>query len=312
MSCITYREKKFRAETLSLIEDANDILVEYQAQGFVLTLRQLYYQFVARAIIENTERSYKRLGSVVNDARLAGLIDWDHLTDRTRELRSTSHWTSPAEIIEACASGFNIDKWENQDHRIEVWVEKDALIDVVRQACEPLDIPHFSCRGYVSQSEMWVAAGRIVDYSIEGKSPVIIHLGDHDPSGIDMSRDIEDRLQMFLGKYTGGTLCFERIALNMDQVDEYSPPPNPAKVTDSRFNIYRRSFGNDSWELDALEPSVIMNLIGEKVGSFLEPRAWSVAVEEEGKAKDTLRNVAEDWDSIEDTYSPDGDTLKDS
>lgn len=301
MSKILYREKNFREETLSVIEEANDILEEYKALGFVLTLRQLYYQFVARALIENTERSYKKLGTIINNARLAGLIDWDHLTDRTRHLQSENHWLSPEEVIRACAEQFAIDKWRDQSHRVEVWVEKDALIDVVGQACRPLDIPFFSCRGYVSQSEMWAASERIYGYISEGKTAMVIHLGDHDPSGMDMSRDIQDRLEMFLGG-PGCDLGFERIALNMDQIQAYTPPPNPAKTTDSRFATYRETFGDDSWELDALEPSVIINLIQASVQLLIDYSAWASALEEEEHAQATLRNVAASWESIEENY----------
>ena len=76
MPKITYESKNFTNRTLETIDKAEDIIRQYQAQGFSLTLRQLYYQFVARALIANTERDYKRLGNIVSDARRAGMIDW--------------------------------------------------------------------------------------------------------------------------------------------------------------------------------------------------------------------------------------------
>jgi hypothetical protein len=84
MPIIKYKDFNFRSASLSVIELANSIIAEYQAQGYDLTLRQLYYQFVARGIIPNSDAEYKKLGSVINDGRLAGLIDWDSITDRTR------------------------------------------------------------------------------------------------------------------------------------------------------------------------------------------------------------------------------------
>lgn len=164
MPKIKYQDFAFRPATLSLIDTANKIITEYQAQGFDLTLRQLYYQFVSRDIISNTQQSYKNLGSVVNDARLAGMIDWDTIVDRTRELRTLSHWNSPADIVDTCAKQFNIDRWAGQKYRPEVWIEKDALVGVFERICRELDVPLFSCRGYTSQSEMWVAAQRMLGY----------------------------------------------------------------------------------------------------------------------------------------------------
>jgi len=122
MPKICYEKKRFSESSLAVIKRANQILEEYADQGYDLTLRQLYYQFVSRGLIPNKDTEYKKLGSIVNDARLAGLIDWDHITDRTRNLRKNAHWTSPQEIIDTCAKQFQHDKWRDQKDYVEVWV----------------------------------------------------------------------------------------------------------------------------------------------------------------------------------------------
>lgn len=243
MPKIAYKEFNFRKPTLDMIAKANEIIREYAAQGFDLTLRQLYYQFVSRDLIPNTQKDYKNLGSIINDARLAGLIDWNSIVDRTREVRTLSHFDGPEDIVSACAQQFNLDRWEGQPYRPEVWIEKDALVGVFERVCRELDVPLLSCRGYTSQSEMWGAGQRMLRYKKQKQKPVVFHFGDHDPSGKDMSRDILDRLELF----TGGMLQFERLALNMNQVEQYEPPPNPAKITDSRANAYIAEFGDESW-----------------------------------------------------------------
>jgi hypothetical protein len=270
------------------------VIREYQAQGFVLTLRQLYYQLVSRDIILNKQTEYKRLGSIVNDARLAGLIDWTAIEDRTRELRALPHWTSPAEIIETCATQFNIDLWEDQKFQPEVWIEKDALVGVIEGVCREFDVPFFSCRGYTSQSEMWAGAMRLRGIQRKGKTPFILHLGDHDPSGMDMTRDIISRMEMFMG----GTKL-KRLALNMDQVQQYDPPPNPAKFTDSRCAGYVAEFGDSSWELDALEPRVIAQLIRKNIVAIQDKKKFQTKIEERDHYRELLRITAEKWDEIE-------------
>jgi hypothetical protein len=244
--------------------------------GFDLTLRQLFYQHVSRGWIANKQTEYKRLGGVIADARLAGLIDWDYIQDRTRNLRDRSHWNSPAQIVRAVAEQYHKSMWEHQRTRVEVWIEKDALVGVIANVCHDLDLPHFSCRGYTSLSEVWVAARRIEGYMRGGKEVVVIHLGDHDSSGIDMTRDIEDRLCTFLvgDGFNGLDLTIERIALNMDQVVAYNPPPNPAKTTDPRAAGYIAKHGEESWELDALEPTVIERLIRETAESYIDWTIW--------------------------------------
>lgn len=281
-------DKRFASRTRGIIEKANEIIAEYQAQGYDLTLRQLYYQFVSRGLIENTLNSYKRLGSAINDARLAGLIDWNAIVDRTRMLRGNSHWNSPKEIVEGCAEQYLIDKWGDQPNRIEVWIEKDALLGVIEGVCERLDVPYFSCRGYTSQSEMWRASQRFEGYEANDQTVTILHLGDHDPSGIDMSRDITDRLHTFMGFDD-----LNRIALNIDQVKYYSPPPNPAKLTDSRASEYVRRFGKNSWELDALEPSVLADLIESNILKLRDDDLWEEALHKEDEHKEALEDAAE-------------------
>lgn len=287
MPKIAYVSKRFSAKSWVIIEKANEIIAEYAAQGFSLTLRQLYYQFVARDIIPNTMQSYHNLGNVINDARLAGEIDWRAIVDRTRNLQIRSRWESPAEIVAVCADQFHVDMWERQQYHVEVWVEKEALVDVVGHACHPMDVPYFACRGYVSQSEMWEAAQRYLKKEKLGKDLILIHLGDHDPSGIDMTRDINERFEMFMGG-----VSVERIALNMDQVRQYNPPPNPAKTTDSRFIDYKRKFGEESWELDAIDPKAMSELIEKKIWEYVDLSIWDEDEEREKEGRARLRKVA--------------------
>jgi hypothetical protein len=300
MPFICYRAKTFNAEHRGLIDKANEICEAYEAQGFKLTLRQLYYQFVARALIPNDMQSYKRLGGIINDARLAGEIDWDSIEDRTRNLERLAQWESPRDILQGAAQQFRFDRWENQPTRVEVWIEKEALVGVIEPICNQYRVPYFACRGYTSQSEAWAAGQRFQTYTKKGQDVVVLHLGDHDPSGIDMTRDNDDRLTMFvdLDEYSrDGTqsVTVKRLALNSGQIKQYKPPPNPAKLTDSRAEGYIAKFGRSSWELDALEPKVIAELIQENVADYIDGKAWEEAVEREKKARARIQAMADKW-----------------
>ena len=290
MPKICYVDKNFRAETLSTIVMANAIIDEFTAQGYDLTLRQLYYQFVIRNILPNKNSEYSRLGVIISNARLAGLVDWDSIVDRTRAVREKPHWETPQEIVRACARQYAEDKWQHQSWRVEVWIEKDALLGVIAGVCSRLDVPYFSCRGYASQSSMWRAAKRLKAWESVGQRTLVLHLGDHDPSGIDMTRDIANRLNTFQS-----SAQVRRIALTMEQVDEHGPPPNPAKMTDSRAAIYVDEYGFDSWELDALEPAVLDGLIESAVLAVREDDLWFEAVDDEDSGRRTLNLLVNGW-----------------
>ena len=323
MPKIRYKVVRFSEERQSIVDQAIDLVATYSQQGYQLTLRQLYYQFIARDLLPeswadketgstNNERSYKKLGDVIGDARLAGLIDWTAIEDRTRNVDGNTHWESPADIVRACANQFQLDKWVGQKHRVEVWVEKDALEGVVGKAAKAMDVQFFSCRGYASMTSLWDAGQRLKAYAAGGQIPVIIHLGDHDPSGIDMSRDIEDRVSLFMDQHCD-KLKFERLALNRSQVDEYEPPPNPAKVTDSRYKDYASKFGDECWELDALEPSVLDNLIQERILTYRQDTKFDRIKKEEKAHRGNLTLAADHWNNglmtalkdLSEEYDPD-------
>lgn len=303
---ICYVPKAFTDEHQEVIDVARGICESYAADGYDLTLRQLYYQFVSRALIPNTLQSYKRLGGILNDARLAGEIDWDHVTDRTRSLESLAHWGSASEIVDAVARQFRTERWSTQPNRVEVWIEKEALAGVAAVACEPLDVDYFSCRGYTSQSELWAAGQRIGRYLDAGQDVTILHLGDHDPSGLDMTRDIRDRLAIFLDGDGHDThrLDVNRIALNYDQVEQYDPPPNPAKFTDSRARGYVARYGESSWELDALDPATLVALIQSNVEALRDEPLWEQATAEQEEHRENLTAASDRWDDVVDYLTP--------
>jgi hypothetical protein len=294
MAKIRYIEKNFRKSSLNLIAKCNVILQRFTRAGYDMTLRQLYYQLVAADEIPNTPQSYDNVGSLINDARLAGLVDWEFLVDRTRSLQSVGHWESPAEIMNAVAGQYRRDKWETQPVRPEVWIEKEALAGVFERVCRSLDVAFFSCRGYTSQSEMHSAAERLRGYNVAGQETIIFHFGDHDPSGMDMTRDIRERLHMF-----GAPVEVRRLALNMKQIRQFRPPPNPAKLTDCRAKKYCEEFGLESWELDALSPETLSGLVRREVLAFRDEDLWSEAVALEAEQRAALRAVSGHFDSVQ-------------
>ena len=288
-------ERVFSRENAEKISVVNGILEEYRKMGFRLSLRQLYYQLVARDYIENSQRSYKNIGSLVSNARQAGLIDWDMIEDRGRETVFSPHWDSPAEIVEAAARQFRIDKWKDQIWHIEVMVEKDALSGVLEPVCRELDIRITANKGYSSSSTMYEIGQRLKDKCLlEGKLICVVYLGDHDPSGIDMTRDIEERLSLY-SNLKDGMIEVERIALNYDQVELWQPPENPAKESDSRFESYRDRFGESSWELDAIEPRRLASLVREEVLSRRNETIWEGAVDAENAMREQLLAFAKTY-----------------
>lgn len=284
-----YKERRFKDTSIAIIDEANEILEDLSAQGFTLTVRQLYYRLVTRNTIANNEKSYQNLISVINDARLAGLIDWQHLEDRTRHLRELEHFIDGRDALRRLASWYHIDMWERQYNRPEVWIEKDALVGVIADVCQENDVPYFSCRGFASASELWRAGRRMAHWIEQDQRPLILYFGDHDPSGIDMSRDVQARLELFI---ESPAFDFKRVALTMTQIKRLGAPPQPAKMTDARAKRYVAQYGNQSWELDALDPRDFRQLIQDELDHIRDQDQWDRDEAAKLDVKERLVNYA--------------------
>lgn len=272
-----YIERNFSSDTREVIDDANAIIEKYQAAGYRMTLRQLYYQFVSKNLLANTERNYKRLGSILNDARYAGLVDWSAIEDRNRQPYRPSQFNSLASLANTALASYRLDRWIGQDVFAELWVEKAALAGVLEPLADEWHVTLMVNRGYSSASAMYEAASR---FRARDSAGLLFYLGDHDPSGEDMVRDIQSRFDLF-----GATVKVVKIALTMEQVREYNPPPNPAKATDSRFAKYQAAHGNESWEVDALPPDTLVSLIRDAFQRSVDRKAMEKVIERERKDK---------------------------
>jgi hypothetical protein len=273
--------KKFKEESLARIATANQIITQYDDLGLRLTLRQLYYQFVAHHGLPNNERSYQNLGKLISEARLAGLVDWEAIEDRGRQPDVPGQWSSIDVLVDAAVRQFRLPRWSDQENYVELWVEKQALAGVLEPIADERHITLMVNKGYSSQSAMYVSARRFIRAG--DKNCVLLYLGDHDPSGEDMVRDIDERLRLF-----GATVDVRKIALTMAQVEEYDPPPNPAKMSDSRATAYVEKHGDSSWEVDALDPDTLANLIRDELDNLVDTEVMDRVVAREEEQKDML------------------------
>lgn len=284
-----FKDIQFKKDSLALIGRCNDIIDDYSAQHLRLTLRQLYYQLVSANVIVNVERSYKNLSSLVSNARLAGLMDWDAIEDRVRQPVTPTEFANLEELVDAALNSYRLPRWDGQETYAELWVEKDALAGVLRPIAREYHVTLMVNRGYSSQSAMYESARRFLEAQEQDKQLVLFYLGDHDPSGEDMVRDIGARMEMF-GVVD---LDVQKLALTMDQIEEYEPPPNPAKSTDPRAADYIAKYGTSSWEVDALPPNVLATIIRTALSDVVDQDTLDDVLEREKNDKAQLRDAVE-------------------
>ena len=285
---IRYVDSTMQHTTRELLDKMIPIIESYEDKGYRLTVRQLYYQLVARIVIANALSSYQRVSKVTTLGRMQGFIDWDTIVDRVRVPMMPNEFDSMGSFVMAVKNSYRSYRWQEQDHYVEVMVEKEALAGILEPITRQYHVSLLVNKGYASASAMHDVAMRLeVQEDEEDKSCHILYLGDHDPSGIDMVRDIQDRLATF-GRHPE----IERVALTYDQIKRYSLPPNPAKKSDPRAKRYYEQYGNKSWELDALDPEVLSNVLETAIQGHMDLDRYNETIRREDRERKALSRLA--------------------
>lgn len=357
------RSKSWSIQKPVLCQEIVRIVTRYAKQGYTLTLRQLYYQLVAGDIIPNDDVVYKKLSGVLGDLRYSGLIDWDAIEDRGR-VPYLPYWAaSVPDALNDIARSFRLDRQKGQPKAIEIWTEKDAVSGILRRITVQYHVRLVVNKGYSSDSAMYNAYERFFTAINAGQKVVVLYFGDHDPSGLDMVRDIRQRILFFLaagdrvqydrrdyeeklrdidiedlvdeGFLEQSTVeqyykCYEAgtdldddncdkittawrmkylsenwfevvpIGLTMDQIEEYNPPPNPAKITDPRAKDYIAEYGGVSWEVDALPPDVMTRILDDAILENMDVDIFNAVVAQEKRGIAHIKQFAN-------SYQPDAD-----
>ncbi len=266
----------------------NEIIEEYAEQGYRLTLRQLFYQLVSRDIIPNLTKEYAKLSTLLVKGRMAGVVDWEAIEDRIRVPYLPYSVDDVQDAISDTINQYRLNRQEGQEVYIELWVEKDALSGVLKVITEEFHIRLMVNRGYSSCTAMHDAYKRLRRQENDGKKTYILYLGDHDPSGLDMIRDIKERLEEF-----GAHPEVKHIGLTMKQIKKFNPPKNPAKIKDPRAKWYIQEHGNNSWEVDALNPETLHKLVRKNVEEVIDKNLMNEQLKLEEKGKEELEKLNE-------------------
>jgi hypothetical protein len=285
-----------------VVQHIVDIVNEYQQEGYVLTLRQLHYQLVTNNWIVNHDSAYKKLGGILDDCKYAGIIDWDNIEDRGRIPYIPYYVQDVESALNDTIDQYRINRQKGQEVYIELWTEKDALSAILKRSTEKYHIQLVVNKGYTSSSAIYRAYQRCLYKIIGDQRVIILYFGDHDPSGLDMVRDIRERLQfMFLngnhsdmfGDIHDVEAVFEvlPIGLTMEQIRDYDLPPNPTKLTDSRANGYIEKFGKTCWEVDALRPQTLTSIIEYNIENIINMEQYEEMLIEENRGIEELKSL---------------------
>jgi len=268
-------------ESINLIEQVQEILEEYLSP---LSLRQIYYQLVARQIIDNNEKEYRKLSRLCVKGRDMGMLEEEYFADRLRTIEKPSTWLDLSDFLVTVKDSYRKSLWENQENYCEVWTEKDALREIIGSITREYDVPLLVVRGQVSRTAIYNAAERFKSES--GKKCHLFYCGDFDPSGLSIYHSLKERLRGM-----GVSAVFERIALAPEHIEQYKLPQDPAKTQDPNFRRFSSEYGDSVVELDALPPDVLQELIKCAIISCLDIERFDKDKQEEEQDVDKLQGM---------------------
>lgn len=345
----------WEADKAIIIYYIKSIVTDYLKQGYRLTLRQLYYQLVTKNIIRNHDTIYKKLSSILDDCMYSGEIDWEAIEDRGRVPYLPYSVEGIEDALQDTIDAYRLNRQMGQSTHVELWTEKDAISGILKRVTSQFHIRLVVNKGYTSSSAIYGAYTRFKKKIEEGKKVHILYFGDHDPSGLDMVRDIRERLlfmfshgesellhsaafeywskncekkdwniymlidrypqyeqmqKLVHADYNGGEdakleamwdaavisfyieenslFSVQHIGLTKEQIRKYSPPPNPAKITDPRAANYIKEHGKISYEVDALTPETLVQIVKDSIMENINEDMFVAVIEKEHRDKEAI------------------------
>ena len=235
-----------------------------------MTVRQLYYQLVVRGHIPNNKNAYCSFDRHLTVARQNGLIAAGNFVDRSRPARDVERpgYSSLKEFMNTVRQAYSRDPLEGQPEKVEVWIEKDALAQIVTNELAEWRPTIIVTRGYSPFTLLHEARLRL-----RVNLATVLYFGDFDPTGLDIYRDIEENLEGFART--------ERIALTEDQITQYSLVPQITKDGDTRQAKFVERYGDACYELDALPPDAFREIVREAFQEHIDEEQVRLVAERE-------------------------------
>lgn len=274
------RARKPQQRSMALRDAIAAVAREYER----MSVRQLFYQLVARGVIDKTDQAYKRVCDMAVQMRLDGTLHYRKISDGHRTRRQTYVSGSLQQALEDIHTQYRRDYWLDQPYHVEVWCEKDALSGVIQPVCDKYGLTYVATRGFPSLTLLYESAQAIIEV---GKPAKIFYLGDHDASGQSISATLEERMRSF-----GADVSVYRLALDPYQISMYKLPTRPGKRTDSRYRAFAQKYGDACVELDAMRPDILTELVADHIAQVIDEYTRGLAMRNEELERETLACIA--------------------
>ena len=262
-----------------------ELILDWARQHRPVTVRQIFYRLSTLEAVDKSERGYKAVGRLCTQMRLDGEIPFSYFADNTRWMRRPRTYNTIEEALELTAQTYRKSLWQNQTAAAEIWLEKEALAGVIYPVTSLWDVPLMVVKGYPSVTFLHTAASQMKnDYFHHNRITKIFYLGDRDPSGLDIFRNITERIPEFA---QNTPIIFSHVAVTTAQVRRWQLPSRPTKKSDSRA----KDFEGESVELDAILPSDLRQLVTDCIEKVIDSSQLEQLREIEKMEKESVPGI---------------------
>jgi hypothetical protein len=272
------------ARSIALIQAMHTIAEQTQP----ITGRGVGYKLFTQKLIPSMSRRDMRVVyRLLLLARERGIIPWNWIVDETRGIERVATWDDPEDYARSVAESYRREFWNQQPHRIQVWSEKGTVRGVLAPVLNKYQVGFNPVHGFNSATNTYEAA-----QDDDGRDLIVLYVGDYDPSGMYMS---EADLPKRLAQYGGDHIELRRIALTADQVGSLPSFPASDKTKDTRYRWFVNRYGDQCWELDAMDPRVLRNLVEDAIQALIDPVAWARCEAVNKEEQKSMRFAMERW-----------------
>ncbi len=279
-----------------------------------MTVRHLFYRLLSQRVVTK-KADYKKLIRIVKDLREEGVVPWDWIADRTRVVMRSKTWDGVEAMLKETAILYRRDLMRGQPVALQIWAESDSIAAVIAQVADRYTVPVYVGRGFTSRGYLHQSAEEITSAIQTGKEVVVLHVGDYDPSGEHIYRDVFRTLKEYVLAAYGGvpvagirraladkvehdgwvdfnvkSLGFERLALTPQQIEEYDL--QYAEVTNPESTHARGFTGRGTVEVEALLVEDLLPIVENAIRSRIDQQALKVIEVAEASEREVMKRIA--------------------
>lgn len=283
------RRRRTSLEIRLLEAQIYDVLKQDHPQS----VRHVFYRMTDPRLtvpIEKSQTGYDQVQHRILNMRRKRQLPYDWIVDMSRHGYHVSTYGSRGEFLRRVAELYRGDLWSNAAYYCEVWCESRSIASIIRDDCRDLAVSLYPAGGFSSDTLVYEAARQIAHLAA-GRPVVVFYIGDYDPAGVHVDRDIRNKLWQHLRNLRPGDasqkLHLERLGINPDQVIRYNLPTKVRNPKDRRSLHIDRTV-----EAEAMPAHILRSLLRANIEALLPPRALDVMKTAEESERAFFMNLA--------------------